>query len=121
MAGTLETIIQSAAGTGAPTKSSSRYYGARVKMFTGPAGVQAAYLERRIIPQPDIYTSTIDYVVAEGDRLDNLAAKFFGDPLLFWIICDVNGAVDPDELTAQPGRAIRIPIASAVPAGARNG
>ena len=121
MPSALETIIQSAAGTGAPTKPSSRYYGDTVEMFTMADGTQVAYLQRRIIPQPDIYTSTMDYVVVDGDRLDKLAAKYLGDPLLFWMIADANGAVDPDELTAQAGRTIQIPIGSAVPAGARNG
>jgi len=121
MAGALESIIQSAAGTGAPTKPTSRYYGSPVEMFTGADGVQVAYLQRRIIPQPDIYTTTRDYVLADGDRLDTLAAKFLGDPLLFWMICDANGADNPDELTAQVGRTIKIPVASAVPPGARNG
>jgi nucleoid-associated protein YgaU len=121
MSSALEQIIMAAAGTGAPTKPTSRYYGAQVEMFTGSDGVQVAYLQRRIIPQPDIYTATTDYVVVDGDRLDALAAKFLGDPLLFWMICDANGSDDPDELTAQTGRTIQIPIASAVPAGARNG
>ena len=121
MPSALETIIRNAAGTGAPTKPGSRYYGASVEMFTGADGVQVAYLQRRIIPQPTIYTATMDYVVVDGDRLDNLAAKFLGDPLLYWMICDANGADDPDELTAQTGRTILIPIASAVPPGARNG
>lgn len=79
------------------------------------------YLQRRIIPQPEVYPALQDYVVADGDRLDNLAAKYLGDPLLFWMICDANGATDPDELTAQVGRTIKIPIATAVPPGVRNG
>ena len=37
------------------------------------------------------------------------------------MICDANGATDPDELTAQAGRTIVIPVAAAVPPGARNG
>ena len=40
MAGALESIIQSAAGTGAPTKPTSRYYGSTVEMFIGPDGVE---------------------------------------------------------------------------------
>jgi nucleoid-associated protein YgaU len=121
MTSALEAIIKAAAGTGAPAKTSSRYYGAPVEMFTGADGVEAAYLQRRIIPQPDIYTAVTDYVVVDGDRLDTLAAKFLGDPLLFWMICDANGADDPDELTSQAGRTIQIPVASAIPPGARNG
>jgi hypothetical protein len=87
----------------------------------GPDGREVAYVQRRIIPPPDIYTSLQDHVVVDGDRLDNLAAKYLGDPLLFWMICDANGTTDPDELTAQVGRKIKIPIASSVPPGVRNG
>ena len=117
----LQAFVKSAAGTGGPTKQSSRYYAFAIEMFTKADGIPVAYLRRRIIPQPDIYTALQDYVVVDGDRLDNLAAKYLGDPLLFWMICDANGATDPDELTAQVGRTIKIPIASAVPPGVRNG
>jgi len=118
----LASLITSAAGTGAPTSTSSRYYGARVLQYLPPAGgAPVMYLARRIIPQASTYTALRGYVVAEGDRLDNLAAKFLGDPLLYWMICDANGARDPDELTAQPGRTILIPLAAGIPAGARNG
>ena len=112
-------MVKAAAGTGAPTKASSRYYASPVEMVTGADGIQVAYLQRRIIPQPEIYTTTVDYVIV-GDRLDTLAARFLGDPLLFWMICDANGADDPDELTAQAGSTIQIPVASAIPSGARN-
>jgi hypothetical protein len=117
----LASLVKSAAGTGGPTKQSSRYYGTPIGNLTLPDGTKIVYLRRRIVPQPDIYTSLQDYVVMEGDRLDNLAAKFLGDPLLFWMICDANGVTDPDEITAEPGRTIKIPIASAIPAGVRNG
>jgi hypothetical protein len=118
---TLQAMVKSAAGTGAPTNRSSRYYGAPVETLLNADGVEVAYLSRRILPQPEIYTSLLDYVVVEGDRLDNLAARFLGDPLLFWMICDANAATDPDELIAQVGRTIKIPVAAAVPPGARNG
>jgi hypothetical protein len=118
----LEAIVKSAAGTGVPTQPSSRYYGAAVDMFQREDGTMVAYIHRRIVPQPDIYPTLQDYVVVEGDRLDNLANTFLGDPLLFWMICDANGATDPDELTAQVGKTIKIPVASAIPtSGVRNG
>ncbi len=121
MDGAIKSMVLAAAGTGAPTNPSSRYYGFAVEYLTRPDGVQVAYLQRRIIPQPDIYTSTQSYVVVDGDRLDNLSAKYLGDPLLYWTICDANGATDPDELTAQVGSTIQIPLASGIPSGARNG
>ena len=117
----LATLVKAAAGTGATTNQNSRYYGAAVQTYTRPDGVQVVYLARRIIPQPTVYASVQSYVVVDGDRLDNLAAKYLGDPTLYWMICDANGATDPDSLTAQVGRAILVPIASALPANARNG
>ena len=121
MASALGNLVKSAAGTGGPNKQSSRYYGAAILTTVGPGGQPVVYVDRRILPQPDVYTSLLDYIIVEGDRLDNLAAKFLGDPLLFWMIRDANGATDPDELTAQVGRTIQIPVASAVPPGVRNG
>jgi hypothetical protein len=117
----LASLITSAAGTGAPTNPGSRYYGAQIEDYTLPDGTPVKYLARRILPQPDIYASVQNYVIVDSDRLDNLAAKFLRDPILYWMICDANGATDPDELTSQVGRTILIPLASNIPAGARNG
>jgi nucleoid-associated protein YgaU len=126
----LSALITSAAGTGGPANPNSRYYGARIEQLTRPdfqgsavgsPAVPVMYLARRIIPPPTIYTATTTYVVTAGDRLDNLAQAFLGDPTLYWMICDANGATDPDELTAQAGRTIVIPVAATVPPGARNG
>jgi len=121
MDNSLASLIQSAAGTGAPTNTTSRYYGAAINTYTPTIGVPVVFLSRRIVPQPSVYVSVQNYVVVENDRIDNLSTKFFGDPLLFWMICDANVATDPDEVTAQKGRSILVPLASAVPAGARNG
>jgi hypothetical protein len=118
---TLAALITSAAGNGGPTNPSSRYYGASTEQFTLPDGTPVIYLARRIVPRASTYTATQTYAVAEGDRSDNLAARFLGDPLLYWMICDANSTMDPDELTATAGRAIVIPVASRTPPGARNG
>ena len=117
----LAALITSAAGTGGPTNPSSRYYGAAIEQFVLPNGVTVEYLARRIIPQASVYTNTQTHVISDSDRLDNLAAAFLGDPILFWMICDANNATDPDELTAQSGRSIVIPVAASIPPGARNG
>ena len=117
----LASLITSAAGTGAPTLASSRYYGTLTLPLTLPDGTNVMYLARRILPRSGIYQAVQGYVVIEGDRLDNLAARFLGDPLLFWMICDANNCTDPDELTAQVGRSIVIPLSSGIPAGARHG
>jgi hypothetical protein len=117
----LAAIITAAAGSGGPTNPSSRYYGAQTEPFMLPDGTPVMYLARRIVPQPPTYTAVQSYAVADGDRLDNLAATFLGDPILYWMICDASRAMDPDELTSQPGRTIVIPTASGTPPGARNG
>ena len=45
-----------------------------------------------------------------GDRLDNITANYLGDPEQFWLLCDANNAMHPDELTAQIGQKLRIPL-----------
>ncbi len=117
----LAALVKSGVGTGAPTNPNSRYYGSAVEQITLADGTVVAYLSRRIVPQMSIYAQTQNYTAVAGDRLDNLAARYLGDPQLYWMIADANGVKDPDELTAEPGRVILIPLVSGIPAGARNG
>jgi hypothetical protein len=117
----LAALVQSGVGTGAPTNASSRYYGTGVEQITLPSGNTVSYLSRRIIPPMSIYTQTQNYSVVVGDRTDILAARFLGDPILFWMLADANGAEDSNDLTATPGRVILIPLVSSIPTGARNG
>jgi hypothetical protein len=44
----------------------------------------------------------------QGDRLDNLAARYVGDPEQFWRICDANDIMRPEELTEEVGRTFKI-------------
>jgi hypothetical protein len=117
----LAAMVQAAAGTGAPTNPNSRYYGNAVEQLTLANGTVVAYLSRRIIPQASLYTQTQNYSVVTGDRVDNLAARFVGDPILFWMIADANTAFEPDDLTAEAGKPIVIPLVASIPPGARNG
>jgi hypothetical protein len=117
----IQSLVLAAAGNGGPTNPNSRYYGATVESLVLPNGVTVQYLQRRIIPSAAIYTSLQTYTVIDGDRIDNLAAKYLGDPTLYWLICDANTSLDPDALASQPGSAIQIPLGSGIPAGARNG
>ena len=64
------------------------------------------YLARRIVPQPgapNFATRRPRTPCMQGDRLDLIAAKYLGDPLMSWLICDANGAIRPDDLVATPG------------------
>jgi len=88
----------------------SRYYLVDTAMLTSPQGKTIVYLKRRFIPSADNFRLLENYVVKDGDRLDNLAARMLGDPLAFWRICDANDAMRPEDLTETPGRAIRITL-----------
>ena len=44
----------------------------------------------------------------QGDRLDNLAAQFYGDPTLYWILQQAN-SLNRDSLYPPIGVQIRIP------------
>src|SRR5665213_3001041 len=117
----IQSLVLAAAGNGGPANPNSRYYGATVESLLLPNGTMVQYLQRRIIPNAGIYTSLQNYTVFDGDRIDNLAAKYLGDPTLYWLICDANTSMDPDALAAQPGSSIQIPLGAGIPAGARNG
>jgi hypothetical protein len=48
--------------------------------------------------------------VKQGDRVDNIAARFLGDPTQFWRIADVNVVLRPSELTDTLGNTIEIAL-----------
>jgi hypothetical protein len=67
-----------------------------------------SYKRRRFVPSGAMMTTLAEHTVAQGDRLDNLAARYVGDPEQFWRICDANNVLRPEELTEEVGRAVRI-------------
>ena len=97
----------------------SRYYGFGVQYYSAPNGQVIAYLARRIVPQPGApnFATINQYTVHQGDRLDLIAAKYLGDPLMAWLICDANGAIRPHDLVATPGRVLAITTPQGVPGG----
>jgi len=98
----------------------SRYYNIeRVEQET-PDGRKIVYLRRRFVPPPERFDLLQEHSVAEGDRVDNLAAAYLGDPEQFWRLCDANNAIRPDELTDEVGRKLRITLPEGIP-GNQNG
>jgi len=97
----------------------SRYYGFSVQQYTAPDGQVVPYLARRIVPQPGApnYATISQVTVQQGDRLDQIAAKYLGDPLMAWLICDANGAMDPNDLAATPGSVLNITTPQGIPGG----
>jgi len=95
----------------------SRYQGIETATLTTPAGRTVAFVRRRFVPQPAALAHLQQHTVGQVDRLDVLAAQYLGDPQLFWRICDANGAMRPEELTAAVGRVLRICLPAGIPGG----
>lgn len=121
MTSPVDTFAAGGGTSGAPTDRTSRYYGLGTATWTQPDGTVVRYLQRRIIPQPEQYATMQQHVVVQGDRIDNVAALRLGDPLLYWILCDANTAIDPDALVAEPGRVLRVTLPAGIGTGGTSG
>lgn len=113
--------IQNLLGLGAvkvnPFPPNSRYANTQTATLETADGKVTIYLRRRFVPPPERFALLQEYIVTQGDRLDNLAARLIGDPELFWQLCDSNGAMKPEELTETIGRKIRITLPEGIPGG----
>lgn len=93
----------------------SRYHGIDTTTLETKEGKTIVYLRRRFCPLPERFALLQEHTVIEGERLDNIAAKYLGDPEQFWRICDANAAMRPDELTEIVGRILRITLPEGIP------
>ena len=93
----------------------SRYYGLVLGEWTRPDGRPVAFSRRRFVPPPETFSTLEEHVVGEGDRLDNIASQYLGDPEQYWKICDANRAMRPDELIEEPGARLRITLPHGIP------
>lgn len=89
---------------------SSRYYVIETAEVTTAGGRQIAYKRRRFLPQGAAMPLLVEVTVRQGERLDLIAAAALGDPQQFWRIADANEAMDPFDLTQEPGRVLRVPV-----------
>lgn len=90
--------------------STSRYYGLDTATLALPGGKTIVYVLRRFVPPPERFQLLQEHTVVQGDRLDNLAGEYLGDPTLFWRLADANRAMRPQELTETVGRVLRITL-----------
>ncbi|MEK6300585.1 MAG: LysM domain-containing protein [Acidobacteriota bacterium] len=88
----------------------SRYYSVEIVKYVTADQREIVYLRRRFLPPSAGAVIIAEHMVTEGDRLDNVTAKYLGDPEQFWQVCDVNDAMRPDELTEEIGRRLKIPM-----------
>ena len=95
--------------------ANSRYVTTQTATLETPDGRVVVYLRRRFVPPPERFALLQEHFVIQGDRLDNITARYIGDPERFWQVCDANGAMQPDELTEEPGRALRITLPEGIP------
>lgn len=97
----------------------SRYAAVDTATLLRADGSEVRYLKRRIIAPPEAFETVQEHRVLQGQRPDTIAAEAFGDAELYWRLCDANVVLRPDELTAVPGRRIRITLPESVPGGRR--
>jgi nucleoid-associated protein YgaU len=98
----IQKLLEQAADSVSIFGENSRYRYSETAIAQLPDGRQVCYLRRRFLPQPEVLGAATEHTVRDGDRLDNLAQAYYGDPELFWQICDSNRALRPDDLTDDP-------------------
>jgi hypothetical protein len=88
----------------------SRYHNIETAKWVTAGGREIIHLRRRFLPGAAKFEVLAEHAVTQGERLDNLTARYMGDPEQFWRLCDANNAMHPQELTAEIGRRLKIPL-----------
>src|SRR5437016_9974200 len=92
----------------------SRYYNLEkvTLIVTDSDGLprEIRYVKRRFIPSANGSTTLVEHTVTQGERLDNITARYLGDPTQFWRVCDANNVMEPNELTDTTGTRIKIAL-----------
>ncbi len=114
---TLTALLQAGALPQVTFSPESRYAGLPVTTFTKPDRTELRYVTRRFIPRPESFVTLQLYRVLQNDRIDGIAARFYGEPLYYWRICDAALASHPEDVTAISGAYIRIPLPAGIAGG----
>lgn len=85
----------------------SRYAQLPTAVYVDRDGRARPYVLLRAIPPPA--PTRQRHEMTDGERLDHVAGRAFGDPTQFWRLCDVSAELRPDALE-RPGRRITIPL-----------
>jgi len=111
----LERLFQGPALEATLYPPGTRYFGVPLAEITLQDGRTVRYLRRRTLPSPASLATVFEYRVVDGDRLDNLAARFLGDALASWRIADANGVLRIESLVEETAGRIRITLSEGVP------
>jgi hypothetical protein len=93
----------------------SRYALTPTGTFVRADGTPVTYLKRRFAPAPEHLALLQWHRVVQNERLDNITARYLGDPEQFWRLCDANRALRPEELTDTIGKPLRITLPEGIP------
>jgi len=115
MSDPLQALLEAGVLNTSPFPPNSRYHGIAVTTLAQTNQEPIAYLKRRFVPPPENFAVVQQHTIVQGDRLDNLAARYLGDAELYWRLCDANGALRPAELSEAPGTRIAITLPEGVP------
>ena len=110
MSDALQALIAANSKKPNPHPITSRYYSVEMAELVLTGGKTIVYLRRRFVPSPERFQLLQLHTVTEGERLDNITAKYLADAEQFWKVCDANNAMRPEELTETVGRQIRITL-----------
>lgn len=104
----MKAVLQAAKLETSLFPATSRYYEVETATIETTDEKTLVYLRRRFVPPPERFELLQEHTVTQGDRLDNIAANYLGDPEQFWRIADANNAMKPEELTEKVGSKLRI-------------
>jgi len=89
----------------------SRYFTIETSKITVPDSEDGTreilFVKRRFVPAAETMTTLVEHTMTQGDRLDNVTARYLGDPTQFWRLCDANNVLQPEELE-ETGYVVRI-------------
>jgi hypothetical protein len=88
----------------------SRYQNIESATLALADGRVVVYKRRRFLPRGATRPLLVEVTVTESDRLDLITARTLGDPEHFWRVADANDAMNPFDLTNEPGRRLRVPV-----------
>ena len=70
--------------TTGPFSATSRYNGIEIASFETAEGRTITYVRRRFLPTSTNAIILAEHIVTQGERLDNITARYITDPEQFW-------------------------------------